>query len=297
MKNHEVINPKLDVAYNNNISAGSKLAESALPYMGTRGYFGILETISKKNIPEQIEATTVMLLSLPNAISNIRNETVDPTIFPAMHSAMGELIDGAYGTTFTRSSIVNTCVRFAKNNGLVTNGDEIKALEEQLLADLMGVWSEHSWENLLLASGLSVERANRGDDLMGTDLWVELPDNSGWVSLDIKAQPTTVHRHAANKSKEIEEDYTIASNEPGTHDFALYIAANSEHKSAFLAFSNPPSEGLAPLDFRGKQNSIEAAKQVSDILQYYAENGLVRVYDRIEGNNSATYVPQKVRVK
>lgn len=296
MKNHEVINPKIDIEYNSNVSNGVKLADSALPYMATRGYFGVVETISKKNLPEQIEATSVMLLSLPNSVASMRKDKVDPTIFSAMNSAMGELIDGAYGTSFTRSSIVNTCVRFAKNNGLVTSGDEIKQLEELLFSDLMGVWSEHSWENLLLASGVSVERATIDEDLMGTDLWVALPDNTGWVSLDIKAQPSTVHRHAANKSRQITEDMTIPVNEYDAPDFALYMAANSEGKSAYLAFSEPPSDGLAPLDFRGKQKSIDAAKQVADVLQYYAENNLIRVYDRVEDNNSVSFVPQKVQV-
>lgn len=295
-KNHNSLDLQREAEYKQKLAAGLRLSESALPYLATRQFEGIMSNIAQRDLPEEARATTALMLSMPNLLQGVRGNNSDASIHSAMHAAMGELIDNAYNTNVTKTALVNACVRFCKQNGLVQNGDDIAKLENEIMTNLTSVWHEHCWENLLLAAGANVERANRGDDLGGTDLWVELPDGS-WVSVDVKTQPQTIFNHADRKGRQVYEDYRFPAGSSTAPDFELFTATSSEHRSAYAAFSNPPSSGsMAPIDFRGQAPAIKSAQDVVNTLWYYAENGYIKRYRQVKTQNGVSFIPASRKV-
>ena len=292
----ELVNTKAETLFRQQVRGGIQVANQAHPYLATRGFYGSIDTITQMNIPDLAKATAALLLAIPNLARMVASNGGDVSICSTMHTAMGTLMDSSYQTSITKNNVLSMCMDFNKQQNICT-GEAIKNLEEQLLADLAGVWHEHSWENLLIAADINVERANRGEDLAGTDLWLQLPDAQKWVSVDIKARPETILRHAHKKGYEITDDYTFDAHGVTAQDFELYIAASTEHRTAYLSFNNPPgSDGLAPIDFRGNHNAIVASSDIFATLQYYEDRGLIKPYRQLETTDGTHYVPFDRRI-
>ncbi len=296
MPNHEILDTKRNAEFNHQITGGLHLGVQALQYMKIRGFHNIASTIaSNERFSAESKAMAVIGISLANQLALLRNEPADISICSAMHAAMGDVIDGSYGTSYTKTAFINGCIRFCKTNNLLRSGEEAKSLEEQLAADIMGVWSEHSWENLLLSAGIPTERSNTGEDLAGTDLWIQT-SSGGWLSIDVKSQPSTAKRHATNKGVVIDREVVFDAHDTTAQQFGLYVATTTEQRSAYLAFDNPPSSGnIAPIDFRGRSAAINAAHDVFNTLDYCVNNAELKVYDRISSANGVHFIPQKQR--
>lgn len=290
-QNHNKLDTQHEAKLIHQIKGGIRLADDAYPYLNTRGYYGLIRDISLKSISGEAKATATLMLSMSNMLQSVRDDKIDASISSAMHVAMGELIDNAYDTNISKSALVNACVRFCSKNGILRSGDDIHKLENEIMTNLTAVWHEHCWENLLLAAGVSVERANRGDDLFGTDLWVQLPDKS-WVSIDIKTTPRTIVNHADRKGRQLLADCTFDAADSTAPGFTLYVTANSEGKSAYAAFDNAPaSGGLAPIDFRNKSKAVNSARGAIGLLSDYANSGLTMRYRQVQSNSIISFVP------
>jgi len=297
-KNHEILDPKRDAEFNHQIAGGLHLGTQALQYLDVRGFHSLASSIAQQNrFSVESKAMAVMGISLPNQIALLRNEPGDISICSAMHAAMGDIIDGSYGTSYTKTAFINGCIRFCNSNMLLKNGEEAKKLEEQIAADVMGVWSEHSWENLLLGAGIYVERSNIGEDLAGTDLWIQTSSDA-WVPADIKVRPQTAQRHAHDKHKTIEREFLLDAHDISAQDFSLYVATTNDHRSAYLAFENPPSSGnIAPIDFRDKPQTLTAARNLLTTLDDLLLNGELKAFEMVDGANGVHFIPSKQRAK
>ncbi|MEZ6330436.1 MAG: hypothetical protein R3B12_00235 [Candidatus Saccharimonadales bacterium] len=95
------------------------------------------------NIPDLAKATAALLLAIPNLDVWLRVTVVMCLFAQLMHTAMGTLMDSSYQTSITKNNVLSMCMDFNKQQNICT-GEAIKNLEEQLLADLAGVWHEHS---------------------------------------------------------------------------------------------------------------------------------------------------------
>lgn len=270
------------------IAPSIKVAGSALPYLNARGYSDLTRDVNSRPYPSVAKSMVNIFLALPNKISRLNGERYDPSINSAMHGYMGNIIEYSENTGLTKLTLINACLAFCKNNGLVLNGNQIKALEEQISSDITGVWSERSWENLFVASGIFAERASIGEDLGGTDLWIPIgvDNNDPWVSVDIKAQPRTIDLHAQKKGREILYSNSLPCSSHESPDFSLCIVITSDIHSAYIAFDNPPGGGgLAPIDFRGHYTAIDQMRDLMNILRFSANQGRLITYRSVEAND------------
>ena len=288
-----------DKAIRENIAGSIKVAGSALPYLAARGYTNLTNDVNSRRYPSVAKSMINVCLALPNTISQLNGKGYDASISSAMHGYMGDIIEYSENTGLTKHALINACVAFCKNNGLVLNGNLIKALEEQIGSDITGVWSERSWENLFVASGIFAERASIGEDLGGTDLWIPIgEDNSGrWVSVDVKAQPRTIDLHAQKKGREILYSNSLPCPSHAFPDFSLRVVITSDIHSAYIAFDNPPGGGgLAPIDFRGHSSAIDQMPDLMNILRFSANQGRLITYRSVEANDGNLHFKPNRRI-
>ena len=293
----ENLDIKKGAQFNQQIRNGFEIATNSLPYIRVRGFHVLAEQIGQDGSKSiEAKAMAIVALSMPDLIASTQNENADISALSAMHAAMSDVLECSEGTSYTKTALINACVQFSRKSGILVEGQDIRRLEEQLAADIMGVWAERSWENLFICAGVPVERANIDEDLSGTDLWVQTPSGI-WISVDVKAQPATIERYARDSNWTVENERTLDAREPTAQTFSLYLATTSEERSAYLAFQNPPSSGnMAPIDFRGREPAIRAARDAVNSLEDLVDTGALRPYEKVANNRGTWFVKKERRM-